>query len=220
MAIMGIQKMKHSSIFLTLIIASLVMAGCGSSSQAVDDAAIATAIAATNIAQTQVAALTPSLTPSPTITPTITPVPVTPTETLTPTPEKTSLPCNIIGFIDDITIPDGTEMEPGESFTKTWRLRNNGSCNWTDAYRLVFVSGDQMDGPDLQEFTTDWIYPGFDVDVSVDLVAPSEPGTYIGYWKLQNQAGAAFGLAPFGAPFYVEIVVAGGAPTATATTSS
>lgn len=212
--------MKRYSIILTLILTSLVMAGCGSSSQAAEEAATATALAATSAAETQIAAQTPSLTPTPNVTPTSTPIPVTPTETLTPTPERTPLPCNIIGFIDDITIPDGTEMQPGESFTKTWRLRNDGSCNWTDAYRLVFVSGDQMDGPSVQAFTTDWIYPGFDVDVSVDLVAPSEPGSYIGYWKLQNQAGGAFGLAPFGAAFYVEIVVVGGEPSATPSPTS
>jgi len=108
-------------------------------------------------------------------------------------------------------------MDPGESFTKTWRLRNNGSCNWTIGYRLVFVGGDQMDGPTISAFTDDWIYPGYEVDVSVDLVAPSEPGTYIGYWKLQNESGMAFGLAPTSGPFYVEIVVVGEAPTATPT---
>jgi len=209
--------MKRNLACLILAVTGLIVAGCGSSQQAAIETATAASLASTSAAQTEIAAHTPTLTPSPTITPTITPIPVTPTETLTPTPARTPRPCDIAAFIDDVTIPDGTEMEPGELFTKTWRLRNNGSCNWTTSYRLVFVSGDQMDGPDLQEFTTDWIYPGFDVDVSVDLVAPSEPGTYIGYWKLQNESGVPFGLAPTSGPFYVEIVVPGEAPTATAT---
>jgi hypothetical protein len=209
--------MKRSMGFAILIITGLFMAGCGSSRQAAVETATAAVQASTSAAQTEIAASTATLTPSPTASPTITPIPVTPTETLTPTPAKTPLPCNIAGFIDDVTIPDGTEMEPGESFTKTWRLRNNGSCNWTDDYKLVFFSGDQMDGPTVQEFTTDWIYPGYEVDVSVDLVAPSAPGTYIGYWKLQNAAGVPFGLAPTSGPFYVEIVVAGEAPTVTPT---
>jgi hypothetical protein len=209
--------MKRSLGCLILVVSGFFMAGCGSSRQAAIETATAAVQASTSAAQTEIAAHTATLTPSPTASPTITPIPVTPTETLTPTPARTPLPCNIAGFIDDVTIPDGTEMEPGESFTKTWRLRNNGSCNWTDGYELVFVSGDQMDGPTVQEFTTDWIYPGFEVDVSVDLVAPSEPGTYIGYWKLQNEAGVPFGLAPTSGPFYVEIVVAGEAPTVTPT---
>jgi hypothetical protein len=209
--------MRRSLILWILTIASLVLAGCGPSEQTAEESATATALAATSAAQTQVAALPPSPTPSPTITPTITPVPVTPTITLTPTPERTPLPCNTIGFIDDVTIPDGTEMQPGESFTKTWRLRNDGSCNWTPSYRLVFVSGNQMGGPSSQEFTDEWIYPGYDVDVSVDLVAPTEAGTHTGYWKLQSEGGGVFGLAPFGAAFYVEIMVAGVEPSPTPT---
>jgi hypothetical protein len=206
--------MKRSLGFLILGIFALFVAGCGPSSQAVAETATAAVMAVTSAAQTEIAAFTPTLTPSPTTTPTITP---TPTETLTPTPARTSLPCNIAGYMEDVTIPDGTEMDPGESFTKTWRLRNNGSCNWTIGYRLVFVSGDQMDGPAIQAFTDEWIYPGYEVDVSVDLVAPSEPGTYIGYWKLQSETGVSFGLAPTSGPFYVEIVVVGEAPTATPT---
>jgi hypothetical protein len=207
--------MKRSLGSLILIMTGLILAGCGSSRQAAVETATAASQASTSAAQTEIAAYTPTMTPSPTATPTITPIPATPTETLTPTPAVTPVPCDIAGFMDDVTIPDGTEMEPGELFTKTWRLRNNGSCNWTDDYMLVFVSGDQMDGPASQEFTTDWIYPGYEVDVSVDLVAPTEPGTYIGYWKLQNESGVPFGLAPTSGPFYVEIVVVGEAPTAT-----
>ncbi len=209
--------MKRSCSYLILVIAGIVIAGCGSSRQAAIETATAAVQASTSAAQTEIAAYTPTYTASPTASPTITPIPATPTETLTPTPAMTPVPCDVAGFIDDVTIPDGTEMDPGETFTKTWRLRNNGSCNWTDAYKLVFVSGDQMDGPTLQEFTTDWIYPGFEVDVSVDLVAPTEPGTYIGYWKLQNESGVPFGLSPTSGPFYVEIVVVGEIPTATPT---
>ncbi len=209
--------MRRSLILWILTMAGLILAGCGNLGLNADEAATATALAATSAAQTQVAAQPPSPTPSPTITPTITPIPVTPTITLTPTPERTPFPCHIIGFIDDITIPDGTEMQPGESFTKTWRLRNDGSCNWNPSYRLVFVSGSQMGGPSSQEFTDEWIFPGYEVDVSVDLVAPTEAGTHIGNWKLQSDTGTIFGLAPFGAAFYVEIVVAGVEPSPTPT---
>ena len=47
-------------------------------------------------------------------------------------------------FIADVTVPDGTRYDPGATFTKTWRLRNIGTCTWTTAYTMVFDSGTQM----------------------------------------------------------------------------
>src|SRR5512134_797366 len=47
-------------------------------------------------------------------------------------------------FVADVTIPDGTRFSPGTTFTKTWRLRNIGTCTWTTAYTMVFDSGTQM----------------------------------------------------------------------------
>jgi hypothetical protein len=211
--------MKRVLLYVATCMACLAMVGCGPSRQAAAEFATSTALAATSAVETQLASQTPS--PTPTSEPTLTPLPPTattsPTPSLTPTRSSTPLPCDVVGFVDDVTIPDGTQMQPGESFTKTWRLRNDGTCNWTGDYRLVFVSGTQMGGPALKAFITDWVYPGYKIDVSVDLVAPSVPGTYTGYWKLQNAAGVVFGSAPFGAPFYVQIVVVAPGPTATAT---
>jgi len=45
--------------------------------------------------------------------------------------------CDAASFVRDVTVPDGTKMEPGDDFTKTWRLLNAGTCSWTTAYRLV-----------------------------------------------------------------------------------
>ncbi len=46
-------------------------------------------------------------------------------------------------FVADVTVPEGTEIPPGKSFTKTWRVRNTGTCPWKAGTGLVFVSGDQ-----------------------------------------------------------------------------
>ena len=66
----------------------------------------------------------------------------------TPTvnPALSAVGCNNLGLIYDVTIPSGTVVKPGESFTKTWKVENNGTCNWVYLYQLVFVTGDRMDG--------------------------------------------------------------------------
>jgi hypothetical protein len=117
-------------------------------------------------------------------------------------------PCDQVK-LDGETIPDGTAMVPGQSFTKTWTLKNTGTCTWTASYALVFVSGDAMSGPAAQQITTGTVAPGQSIQVSVDLHAPSTDGTFRGDFKLRNAAGVLFGLGPNADQnFWVEIKVA------------
>lgn len=164
--------------------------------------------------------------PSPTITPTLLPSPTptilinatfgpTPIVTLTPIP--TSPGCDVAGFVADITIEDGTELPAGTPFTKIWELRNEGTCTWTEAYSVISYNWQTLGGPDTQQLTIEPIPPGHLVQVSVDLVAPLEPGRYVGYWLLRNAAGVEFGIGPDRQPFYVEIVVVPATSTPTAT---
>lgn len=134
--------------------------------------------------------------------PTMVPASATPA---TPTP--TPIPCDRAKFVSE-TIPDGTSITPGANFTKTWVLKNNGSCTWNSGYSLVFVSGDAMGGPAAQQLTTGSVAPGQDVEIKVDLKAPSTEGTYRGNWKLRNATGAVFGVGNTADQlFWVEVKV-------------
>ena len=55
--------------------------------------------------------------------------------------------CDHIQFVSDLTAPDGATFAPGTAFTKTWRLKNIGTCTWTTAYHLVWVGGDTLGAP-------------------------------------------------------------------------
>jgi len=101
----------------------------------------------------------------------------------------------------DVTVLDGTVFEPDKTFTKTWRLKNIGTCTWTTAYAIVFGSGDAMGGPASLPFTSN-VTPGQTIDISIDLKAPTTLGDYKGYWKLRNSAGVLF------ATVWVQIKVA------------
>jgi hypothetical protein len=130
-----------------------------------------------------------------------------PTETNTPIPTQTEIPCNRATFIQDVTIPDGTDLEPGESFTKTWRLRNAGSCTWNSSYELLFKDGDAMSGPASKDLSGS-VSPGETVDISVDLKAPNSEGDYKGFWWLRSDAGIVFGVGSSAdVPFFVDIDV-------------
>lgn len=153
----------------------------------------------------------PSETPAPTTAPPATPAPTQPQDQ---TPTATEVPCDRAAFVEDVTIPDGTVIQPGATFEKTWRLRNTGSCTWDANYSLIFVNGDAMGGPAAAPLTKGTVAPGGEVDITVELTAPTEPGTYRGNWRLRNAAGENFGIGPNGDKlFWVEIEV--GAPTET-----
>jgi hypothetical protein len=144
----------------------------------------------------------PIILASPTVQPT-----AQPTATNQPSATPTSIPCDRAAFVSDVTVPDGTEINKGETFTKTWRLKNNGSCTWNNNYDLVFDSGDAMSGPVDLDFTGT-VAPGQTIDISVELTAPNTTGTYKGYWKLRNSSNAEFGIGLNGSnPFWVEIEV-------------
>jgi len=107
----------------------------------------------------------------------------------------------------DITIPDGAQLPPGQFFSKTWRLVNNGTCTWTQEYAAVWFSGDNLGLSPIQ-YLGESIPPGQSVDVTVDMISPLEPGVYQSNWKLRNSQGRLFGIGPQGdAPFWVRIEV-------------
>lgn len=118
-------------------------------------------------------------------------------------PTNTPQPCNRASFVEDITVPDNTNFTVGKAFTKTWKLKNVGSCTWTSGYQLVFDSGDLMGGPASQQLTAGTVAPGETIDVSVNLIAPAAPGTYKGNWKLKEPGGAIFALST--GAFWVQI---------------
>lgn len=145
--------------------------------------------------------------------PTDTPVP--PTQTPPPTatvvlptlaPTATAQPCNAAQFVQDVTIPDGSVITAGYSFSKTWRLRNVGACTWTNLYDLVFTGGDKMGAPDAIDLPGS-VAPGQSIDITVDFIAPSKEGSYRSNWKLRDSAGVVFGLGKSNGPFFVDIKV-------------
>ncbi len=118
-------------------------------------------------------------------------------------------------FVTDVTVPDGTRYDPGAAFTKTWRLKNIGTCTWTSSYSLVFESGNAMGNTTSVPFAaTTNIPPGQTIDVSVPMTAPATAGHYIGYWKFKNASGVVFGIGALAnKSWWVEINVTSSAPT-------
>jgi hypothetical protein len=157
----------------------------------------------------------PSDTPGiPTDTPTPAPTNTADLPSVTPTSSQVPVPCYRAAFIKDVTIPDYYDkLAPGETFVKTWRLKNTGTCDWPADTLAVFLSGAQMSAPSSQTIGA-VVAVGEERDISVSMKAPTDPGTYTGYWMLKIPNAGRFGIGDNGdQSFWVIIVV--GAKTST-----
>jgi hypothetical protein len=226
---------QFNKIWGALLALSLILAGCGGAPEVAEPTpqpdAVLTAAAQTaearltELAQptateaaapTAMATTPPALAPSPIVTSTL-PLGTVPAVGTAPAAGTAAPPAanppaagtsgDLLAFSADVTIPDGTEMDPGEAFTKTWRVRNDGTTTWTTDYTFAFLGGAQMGAPDAVPLTQE-VAPGQEVEISVNFVAPQESGTVRSNWEMRNAVGEFFPIA-----VYVEIVVAGGGST-------
>lgn len=99
--------------------------------------------------------------------------------------------CDNLAYVADVTIPDKTRLDPGQKFVKTWLVQNTGTCTWTTSYKLSHVDGQQMSGSAV--YVPLPVPPAQQVQMSVDLKAPTSPGDYYGRWQVQNEQKRAFG---------------------------
>ncbi len=153
---------------------------------------------------------TPTAQPGPTASPSPT-LELEPTLAATETPPP--LPTVQVGckdsalYVKDVTVPDNTKLKPGEPFTKTWQLRNTGTCTWNVRYALVFVGGERMDAPITTPLSE--TAPGETLDISVDLVAPAKEGAHTSLFELRNPTGRALDIGTV-TSIWVKIVVENG----------
>jgi hypothetical protein len=199
-----------------LLIAGILLSSCGSgsaegtpttSAEQVQTQAVATFAAGLTATSQALPTATPTATETPTATATI-PAEMSPTAPTATLAIPTSS-CYGLTFVSDVTIPDNTSMTPGQKFTKTWRVRNSGTCAWEVGFKFNFTGGEAMGGSSVKLEKA--VEPGKETELSVALTAPSTNGTYRGNWRMTNASGTYFGDE-----VYVLIVVGGSTATATA----
>jgi len=112
---------------------------------------------------------------------------------------------NTAAFVQDVTVPDGTSLAPGQTFNKIWQVRNTGTCTWS-GYELVFAGGEAMTTSTTVAVPA--TPPGATADILVPMTAPAAAGPHSGQWRLKSSTGI------FGPTLTVNIVTTGGAPPA------
>ena len=117
-----------------------------------------------------------------------------------PLPTSQANCVNQLRFLEDLTIPDGTEVNPGERITKRWLIRNDGSCNWDQSYSMQLISGLALGTAKIQQ-----LYPARQntkAILEIVFTAPDNTGRYNSWWQAFDSSGQRFGD-----PVYLEISV-------------
>jgi hypothetical protein len=132
-----------------------------------------------------------------------------------PVASAVSLPANPLvpgddsTFIADITYRDGTKIPEGQSFIKTWEIKNTGSVPWVGRYLAPDgkITGTCTYPPRVPVPTT---YPGKPAIISVPVVAPSTPQVCFVTWKMVNAVGDLYFPNEMGIWFNVTIATSSG----------
>ncbi|MBI4672826.1 MAG: hypothetical protein HY741_14300 [Chloroflexi bacterium] len=150
--------------------------------------------------------------------PTAIPVIPTPTAFVAPTAAPPTVAPQACTFkatwLEDVTVPDGQVMLPNTPFIKTWRVQNTGSCSWgpgSGLSSLQFIGGNTLGAPNLVPIPNA-IPAGATADLSIQMAAPAQPGTYKSNWKLRVDDGTLIGVGPHNAALYASIRVQAIAP--------
>lgn len=157
--------------------------------------ATATLIPSTNTPETSPVATTqPDLPPTATATPPPAAIPVLGTSPAIPTPTvdaSAAFGCYNATLLADLSVPYGSTFEPGNKFTKTWRIKNTGTCDWNRNFQIMHYSGDSF-GAGTQTINQK-IPAGGIAEISLAMTAPSLPGTISSTWRMATDIGKPFG---------------------------
>ena len=197
-------------IFTILTAITLLTSACGAPQ--LDEAAMSTAVAQTVQAQNTLEIMPAETSPASPLTftpPPLSSLPAAITET--PVAGAAAGLCSASASLVGETYPDGTIVQPGETFTKVWHVQNSGTCTWDSTWQLIYYSGDLLDGSAVYSFPQP-AQPGQTVDVPIILRAPAQNGTYTGEWMLKSPWGQSFGVGQYSVPMSVSIVVGSGTP--------
>jgi len=190
--------MKTKLLLYTLLVLVFLTSCSGGSTEptptAVDVGAVQTAAVEELMAAITQTAAAFTATPTATEAETPTETPALPTETPTPAGTPTLSTCDAMKYVADVTVQDGSTMAAGQEFIKTWKVKNTGACTWKTNYTIIYAYGDSKMGWQITSLPAE-VLANAEVEVSLTLKAPTQPGTYIGWWRLQNNNGYRFGDA-------------------------
>jgi hypothetical protein len=104
-------------------------------------------------------------------------------------------------------------MVPGQTFVKTWLVKNTGTCTWDTGFKFVYTVGDAMGGATL--VLDKPVSSGAELELSITMTAPNKTGQVWGHWRMSTANGTLFG-----ADVFVAIILGNATGTVTSTATA
>lgn len=105
-------------------------------------------------------------------------------------------------FVEDGSFPDDSMVVSGETFIKSWTMKNTSKTgSWPQGSKLLPLGGETFGTP-ITGIPVNSLGPNEVTEISIELTAPTKLGKAIGYFRLSSPSGELFGER-----FWVSIVV-------------
>jgi hypothetical protein len=198
---------KKKRFFGFFIVGTVLLASCSPAlpvTPTEDTNLILTQVAQTvAVGFTQTEASKPRATPTNTLQPTYT---RTATLMISPTPFTINTPTfqiplpgaklgpDILKYIGDITVPDGTVVGSGDILDKIWEIQNVGTSTWNENYRFYYCAGLPLEMvkdalPKLFVKLPGPVKPSEKIQISFSIITPQANAHYRIYFQLLDEKG-------------------------------
>lgn len=86
----------------------------------------------------------------------------------------------------------GAVLKPWEDFDARWTIKNKSAYTWTiTSTKLSYANGTRMHKYEDSYNIKNYVRPGDEIELIVDMLAPSEPGRYTTSWVLRYSTRTA-----------------------------
>lgn len=105
-----------------------------------------------------------------------------------------------IGFVKDVTFPDGTMVSINTTFVKKWLIQNTGTVHWQGRSLICIDDLLQVRHPDgtivkhglkspQNHYPLPDTPPNGQIEIAITFTAPNYPSTVISHWKMVDTQG-------------------------------
>ncbi|MEU4224773.1 NBR1-Ig-like domain-containing protein [Nonomuraea sp. NPDC026600] len=109
-------------------------------------------------------------------------------------------------FIADVTLPDCTHVDAGQTMAKVWRLKNAGTVPWKGySLRRLDLTQQADQCQTISDVPIKDTKPGEMVDIRTDITTPRKPGLCYVRFKMVDASGTV--VFPGSRPINFQIIV-------------
>ena len=98
-----------------------------------------------------------------------------------------------MAYVQDMTVGKGENVTASTPFTYSWLVQNDGDARWPDGCYLKMVQAPENTINRTNYYYVPSLQPNDTTIITVDLISPSDQGSFTTKWRLCTANGTYFG---------------------------